>query len=51
MFSVAPCVMPPSPLPREAGHREAGTAVVDRIGAAGKVPQADVADPVAAVRG
>ena len=33
----------------EAGHGEARTPVVDRIGAAGEVPQPDVADPVAAV--
>ena len=50
MFSVAPWVMPPSPLPREAGHGEPGTAVVDRIGAAREIAQADVADPVAAVQ-
>ena len=33
----------------EPGHREAGPAVVDRIGGAGKIAQADVADPVSAV--
>src|SRR5207248_8472236 len=33
----------------EPGHREARPAVVDRIGGAGKIAQADVADPVSAV--
>ena len=36
-------------VPREAGHRETGTPVVDRIGAAREIPQTDVADPVAAI--